>query len=800
MSRKVVIAGVASGLACLVPLTALAQAAAAAVAPAPAASASATAPEVTRVIITAQKRKEDIRDVPVSVSVVTAEQLGASQIGNVEDLTRNIPNISFTSQGGAGLGTYEIRGVSSQAGSATVSLYLDDVSLTTRNLYSTGTAEPRFFDLDHVEVLRGPQGTLYGASSLGGTIKFISKQPDLKSFSGSAAVSVSGTQSGGINWQAEGIVNVPLVKNSAALRIGVQKGHQSGYIDQVDPATLGVIAKNINSADWNVVKLALKADLGNTWSITPALFAQQVNTDDIDAAYLAVGDYQPPPAQTNAPLGRFQTSKIVREPGRDRLTVPSVTLTGDVPLGSFTGVLSGYQRRFNRVQDGTSINSVYIGSVTTDPDLGAIVGALPSAVQLRNKIDQTSLELRLASKDYDPAGRNPFTWIGGVFVSDAVTQVVDNEPIFGITQAFANAGQDVNDPQYLADTFPGAFAGDSSYYSARHYHDKQSSVFGELTYHITPKLAGTVGLRYLYATQHFTREGDFYYAGGPSSAVIDSSAKATTPSFKLNWTVDPSTSLYGNVSKGFRLGGANRPVPDTALVESDLISLGLPGKPPASFGSDSLWSYEVGSKSVLWNGALMFNVAAFYLDWKNLQQDVTLPNAGFDFETNTGKAHSFGLEVEMRGRVSNNLTLIGSAGLTHATFSEDVAALGSDDSGVPNVRKGDMIQGVPKGSANLGFDYHWAVSDAVGAFVRGNGQWTASSHGSLFRGDNDYQRSSYFTADASAGFNFEKWEFTAFVKNATNTRTAIQHPSVQNVSEAYYLRPRTIGVTGTYDF
>ena len=182
MSKKIVVAGVASGLACLVPLTALAQAAAAAASPASAASAPSL--EIARVIITAQKRKEDIQDVPVSVSVVSAEQLKASQINTVEDLTRNVPNISFSTQAGPGLGTVEIRGVSSQAGSATVSIYLDDVSLTTRNLYSPGTAEPHFFDLDSVEVLRGPQGTLYGASSLGGTIKYISKQPDLKSFGG----------------------------------------------------------------------------------------------------------------------------------------------------------------------------------------------------------------------------------------------------------------------------------------------------------------------------------------------------------------------------------------------------------------------------------------------------------------------------------------------------------------------------------------------------------------------------------------------------------------------------------------
>jgi outer membrane receptor protein involved in Fe transport len=820
MPRKVVIAGTAAGLACLVPLTALAQAAAAAAQPASAASAAApvvvtqeatpaTAPaaptqaDVQQVIVTAQKRREDIRDVPIAVSVVTGEQLQNRQILDVEDLTRNIPNISFSTQAGPGLGTVEIRGVSSQAGSATVSVYLDDVSLTTRNLYSQGTAEPNFFDLDHVEVLRGPQGTLYGASSLGGTIKFISNQPDLKNVGGYATGELSFTDSGGWNNKVEGVLNLPLSKDTLALRLGVQAGHDSGYIDQVDPSTLKVIQKDINWNNWVTFKAALKAKLGQDWTLTPALLWQDTHTGDIDAAYLAVGDYQTAPGnQTNAPLGRFQTSKIVREPGHDVISVPSLTLTGDVGFADLTGIYSGYYRSFDRTQDGTEINSAYIGSVTTDPALQNTVANLPSAVDLSNRIDGTSLELRLTSKDYDPkTGANPLSWIAGVYTSNTETQVYDNEPIFGITKTFADAGQNVNDPADLQGSFPGAFVGDSSYYSARHYHDKQSAGFGELTWHFRPTLSGTVGLRYAQASQHFTREGNYYYAGGPSSAVIDTTADATTPRFAVNWQVAPETNLYGNIAKGFRFGGANRPVPDTAIVESDLKLLGLPGHPPATFDPDSTWNYEVGSKSDLWGHRVMLNLAAFYIRWNNLQQDITLPNAGFDFETNTGNATSYGLEAELRARVSSNLSVFAAGGWTHATFSEDVPALGFQADGVtPNAQKGDPILGVPVGNANLGADYHWAVTDAVGAFLRGNLQWTGKSHGSLFPDDKDYIRPSYFTVDASAGANYERWEVTAFVKNLTNNETIIQHPSIQNVEQAYYLRPRTIGVSLNYNF
>ena len=794
MSKKIVIAaGVASGLACLMPLTALAQAAAAAASPA----ASASNGQIATVVITAQKRKEDIRDVPMSVSAISGEQLQAAQIRTVEDLTRNVPNISFSTQGGPGLGTVEIRGISSQAGAATVSVYLDDVSLTTRNLYSQGTGEPRFFDLQDIEVLRGPQGTLYGASSMGGTIRYIAKQPDLKYFSGSTTETVSGTKGGGLNYEMQGVLNIPLVKGQSALRVGVQRGHESGYVDQVDSSGAR-IAKGINHDVYTVAKLALKTNIGDDWSVTPALFYQKTDTGDIDATY--------------GSLPRFQTSKTVREPGHDTLVVPSVTLTGDTSFGTFTGVWNGYNRRFNRIQDGTSINDPSFAVLTPGQqgaDLVAALDGLSSAVQLRNKIDQQSVELRMTSKDYDPKrGGMGLTWIGGLYLLDANTSVYDNEPIFGVNAAFAAAGVDPGDPTQLDGGFPGDFANDSSYFSVRHYHDRQASVFGELTFHVSPQLALTAGWRHLYADQVFKREALPLFYDGPTpltpgyagQAPVKRNWTADTPSAKLNWEPVKDISLYANVSKGFRLGGANRPVPLTPLVVQNLKDLGLPPTVPEGYAPDSVWSYEVGSKMDLMDHRMTFNVDAFLIKWKNMQQDIILSDAGFDFEANAGKATSYGLEAELKARVTSALTLSAALGYTHATFDADNLAFGLSADGLPNIRKGDVLAGVPKASANLGADYHWAVTDAVGAFVRANGQWTGKSHGTPFRGDADYDRAAYFTADGSAGVNWDKWEVTAFVKNLNNNHTSIQHPNVQNVHEAYYLRPRTIGVSANYDF
>ena len=175
---------------------------------------------IENITVTAQKRSEDIKEVPLSITAVSGEQLKEQHIENYDDLARAVPNLSFSNGGGTGLDKLELRGVSSNADEPTVGLYLDDVPITSRNLVNTGAAQPKFFDIDRVEVLRGPQGTLYGASSTGGTIKFITNQPDLDNFGGSALSTLSGTDHGGINYEEQGVINIPLIEGKAALRLG----------------------------------------------------------------------------------------------------------------------------------------------------------------------------------------------------------------------------------------------------------------------------------------------------------------------------------------------------------------------------------------------------------------------------------------------------------------------------------------------------------------------------------------------------------------------------------------------------
>ncbi|MBV8468852.1 MAG: TonB-dependent receptor, partial [Burkholderiaceae bacterium] len=728
-------------------------------------------PEVKQlevVIVTSQKRVEDVKQVPLSVSAISAEGLKEGQMSNFDDLARNIPNLSNSNAGGPGLSTIEMRGVSSAAGSATVGVYLDDISLTTRNLYSQGTAEPRFFDLERVEVLRGPQGTLYGASSMGGTMKFISKQPDLKHFGGDVQLDVSSTDhTSQLNGQVQVVLNAPIQTDQLALRIGVQAGHLAGYINQVSDQTLQTIAKGIDSNDWTVLKAALKLKVNNDWTVTPGLFYQKMLTGDVDASYTSVGSYQQYNAGVALPI--FTTSKIEREPGSDTLTVPSLTVNGDVGFADFTGVLNGYKRSFKRTQDGTDVNSPYVGSQILNTTVSNIVTYLPSAVYLDNEVSQTSLELRMASKAAD-YNANPISWVGGAYFSQNKTDVADTEPIFGINAAFTNNGLNINDlAQWAAGSgmFVGGFANDLSYYSARHYDDMQSSVFGELTYHFSDSLRGIVGLRYLQASEEFHREGNYFFAGGPLTFALNTTAHKATPRFALDWDVSKTTTVYANIAEGFRLGGVNRPIPLTISGNvSDLANLGLTSA-PMTFAPDSLWSYEVGSKSRLLDNRVELNLAAFYINWSNIQQDVYLPTAGFDFETNVGNAISKGVEFSLKARLTNSLLLNVSGNYTSAYFAEDVPWLGTISSGNPglNVQKGDPIEGVPKFGATVGGEYQFGLTDNIDSALRLNAQWVGSSHGTFVRSNPDYLRPGYMTIDGSWSLYMGKYNLNFMVKN-----------------------------------
>ncbi len=770
---------------------------------------------IQTVVVTAQKRKEDSSKVPISISVLGGDEMAAQHIGDYADVTRSIPNISFSGAGGGGdagdgpgLSNIQIRGVSSSAGSATVGIYVDDVSMTAANVYSMGSPEPKFFDLDHVEVLRGPQGTLYGASSMGGTLKFITNQPNAKEASTDVYTEFSQTKGANTpSYNGNIVFNKPLIYNELAVRIGIQSEHQGGYINQVD-TTGAVIDKGVNWQDSGVIHAAVKWTPTKDLTITPNIIYQKVKTGDTDVSYsqiLSGGAPLPTPVM----LPNFETSKTTHEPGSDELLIPSLTVNYSTEIGDITSVSSYFKRNFTRVQDGTVTNSAQLSALYLDPvaapGLYAAVPLLPSAVTLANGVTQFSQELRLASKPYE-AGGTPVTWLVGAYFSNGHTKIDENDFVYGLNKAFKNNGfQDptvapgpyvaslVTDPvtgNYTNAAIFEGFPGDNTWLGHYKYHDSQQSVFGEATYYFTPALHATVGLRYLRAQEEFTSFQDLFYQG--DVATVNASnvkgAKAT-PKFAVIWETSPTNSVFATVAEGFRLGGANSALPEGPC--------NLTAPNPSSYSSDSLWSYELGDKTRLFDNKVTLNTSLFYVKWKNMQQELELA-CSFAYDVNVGTATSYGAEVELKVKPISSLLFDMAAGYTHATLDDNSGS----DTGVYGAIKGAWIPGVPRYNVALTSTYSYDLSDDYFGFVRAAVHWVGPSKGGLSllpsgEVNPDFDRPAYHTVDLSTGMNWDKWEATLFVKNAFNNNMVIQRPIEQANfgGEVYRIAPRQIGVS-----
>jgi outer membrane receptor protein involved in Fe transport len=730
------------------------------------------------VMVTGQKRTESLQEVPQSVTVLGGTQLEAQHIQSYADLASAIPNLSFTSLGAPGLSNLEIRGISSDVGTSTVAIYLDDTPVTIRNQsFYSGQSEPQLFDIKQVEVLRGPQGTLYGSSSMGGTIRFVSNPVNLYDFGGSVSTDVSGTEHGGANTSVKGVVNMPLVDGELGLRVGVAFTHNSGFVDQVDSSGKE-LRSNINSDEEQVVKASLLWKPSERLSITPSIFYQRTGIGDTGLVSLSAGAYK--------------TTKLVRENGVDTLAIPSLNLQYHFDWADLVSVTSLAYRHMPRTTDGTYFNSVYIGDYVDGLGIkgldgkldGSKLGALPGPVNNAITNRQFTQEVRLVSAPYDPSGI-PFTWIVGLYYSEAnkmgkSAQYIDNfnstvNSVYGMTAA-----------QLLGDPIPN----DLFYAFDQHTKDYEYAVFGEGNFYITPDLKFTAGLRYQHArtTNYSTQSGFFASSAKPALKVKDSDAM--TPKFTLSYNVEQNLTVYASAGKGYRLGGNNPGVP-AAYCAKDLATYGLTAA-PKTYDPDNLWNYEIGAKGTFLDGRLSLNSSLYDIEWKHMQIDVPLNTCGFDFTGNIGSARSYGLELEAAMQISEALSAGASGNYTHATFTESVAGLG--------VKSGDQIPGAPRWSLNLWSEYRRAIATGMEGFLHVNWQATGESHGTFVVRNADYKRPSYNTFGARLGADFDNWEVALYGQNLLDSYKIVQRPANNYVPGGFTLRPRTIGLSASVKY
>jgi iron complex outermembrane recepter protein len=711
--------------------------------------------DLGEIVVTAEKTSEPLSKTPISISAVSAATLQEEHITDYEELSRAVPNLSYSSSGGPGQANIEIRGVASQAGSATTGIYLDDVPINILNIYTSGATEPRFFDVDRIEVLRGPQGTIYGASSMGGTIHFVSNAPDLHQFSGSVHSWMSDTDGGSINSEADSSVNLPLLD------------HESGWIDR--NAAGSIVATKINQVNTAVVRATLDWHPVDGLSIEPSAFLQRVRTGGQDTFGLA--------------LPEFESPTLVPEKESDEYAITSLTIRYDLGWSDLTSVTGYFWRQNDRKIDGTYYDSAYIGGYLQQIEGygGDEISGLAAPVQFNTNVNQINQEIRLASK---PAGpEDHWSWLGGLYYSRARTGLLDNEYIPGFNSTFESLYH-ATPLAILGATFPN----DLVYNAFTEFVNSQAALFGQATYQILPGLKLTAGARYEKATEELSFNSLGYFASGAPYSGSTTGYK-TTPKGVISYEFG-KTMIYASAAEGYRDGGINRPVP-IPLCSADLATLGLTQAPP-SYKADSLWSYEVGAKSRALTDALSVSGSLFDIRWNNIQTDIILPTCTFDIKDNIGSAENRGIEAEMTGRPTADLKLTVSGNYTDARITEPVTILG--------VERGDHVPGVPRYQFATAIDYTHPILDDARGRLNLNGQWVGPSQGTIIHTDPDFSRPAYFVMGGGAGMQWQRFDLSLFVTNLLDQHKVLQRPNIALVEYGVTVTPRTVGISGNYSF
>jgi outer membrane receptor protein involved in Fe transport len=756
-------------------MTAALSGAAAAQTNAAAASAASASPsgEVEEIVVTAEKRSSTVQSTPISITAITGAQLDAAGVSGLGAIAQETPGVAIRSAG-PGQTEIDMRGLTSSGGAApTVGFYLDETPVTPPAGANNGKVviDPNLYDLDRVEILRGPQGTLYGSGSMGGTVKLLTAQPHLDSFGGSVEGTGSGTEGGGLNGGFNGAINLPLIAGKLALRVVGTELHNSGWIDRVvlgnfplepdfnpaaAPPSVGgytrgdVLAapvkkrySDVNEEDLQGFRANLVFAPTDELTITPSLFYQRITQGGYDT-------FDSPPGKAPATLAHYQPFDIA-EPFYDQFRLFSLVAKYDLDDVELTSATGQWSRQEGQTED-----------LSEDfQELLILPFYLPASLTETDTSQQFSQEFRVASK-----GQNDFNWLVGAFYSKFrstfTQQSTSNDyiPIVGISNLI-----DERQPQTI----------------------RQYAFFGNASYQITPWLKATVGLRYYDFKSTMSVYDTGVFASGTNAAITvadQETASGVTPMASLALIPNEDLTVYATISKGFRPGGGNQLVPVNVCGPDTGAQF--------TYDPDTVWNYELGEKARFLDRRLTVNGAIYYEDWRNIQTQVPLP-CGFFFTNNSESAGVYGAELEVKAQVTSALSLSLGGGYTHATYAKDSSA---------GFTVGDRIPDIPRFTGDIAvtwetpafgdYDYMVRVEDnLVGSFV----DYTYAQN--ALPGYNLANIRLGLVSDAVSGF--------FFINNLTDVRTALSDtnslganlPTVNRVATG---QPRTIGVTVKYSF
>ncbi len=773
---------------------------------------------VEEVVVTATRRSEKLSKVPESVSAFPADKMEQLNVKNITDLVKFTPGVNYDTRSH----DISIRGVNSTAGDATTGIYIDDTPIQLRALgFGSDNTLPAVFDLERVEVLRGPQGTLFGAGSEGGTVRFITPTPSLTDFSAYAKSEVSFTESGAPNYELGAAAGGPIVDDQLGFRVSAWVRHDGGWIDKVDYMTGAVLQPNTNSAGTFVTRGSLLWQPTAHLAITPSIYFQNRDQNNLDQYWVGISD----PGS-----GVYKTGTPENMADKDHFVLPDLKIDydmGGIELISNTSYfdrhelvqdysgtlydLSYFQRSvdFGLTPGGTLCTPTsglcgYYLSHTPQPlltptgiDLPAY-GTTPAFghYQAVNNVTNTqqniTQEVRLQSTDPDAR----LVWIVGAFY----------------TYQSQLSVEEINDPQLPAltqylwgDTMQniwgvGLLPNGDDYINHTLGHDEQLAGFANATYAVTDQVKLQAGIRVAKTHFDFTNfSGGAQNFGplGPTSGKKDE--LPVTPMADVTWQITPDDMVYATVAEGYRIGGANPLFPVSACTEIT--------SEPTAYNSDSVLSYEAGSKDRFFDGQLQASGSVYYLEWNNIQQAITLPSCGFRYTVNQGSAVSKGFDLQGEWLLTDAFDVDFTLGYTDASFTA-----ASTSAGLLLAKKGDKLPGSPW-TLSLGAQYNTQVLGRD-SFIRADYELSSAETGLTPARDGVPPKTSLFDPglvpepatnllSLRAGMTLNAFDVTVFAENLLNAHPQLDLNHQDNKTllfEASTLRPRTIGVSASYRY
>ncbi len=661
----------------------------------PGMSGVAHAQALEEIVVTARKREETLQDVPFAVQALSGDQIQARGINSLEDLSQNVAGFSVQNLG-PGQSQVSIRGISAgqivrdQPGvKEQVGVYFDE-SVISLSLF---TPDLDFYDMNRVEVLRGPQGTLFGSGSLSGTVRYISNQPEIGSNEGSLQLGLSSVENGDFGFDAKGAINIPLGETAAA-RIVAYHTEYAGFIDALQPG--GGVNEDVNEGSRSGIRASLKFQPNDRLTITPRIIYQEVDMDGFNRqdAFNVLAN----PFTTTRPAispGEREQYTQLQEKFEDEFLLVDAQVDYDFDNTTLTSITSYTDRDLLVLRDASALTlGVISGLLGLPRDIAdAAVETLDGPLFDETTVEMFTQEIRLSSA-YE--GDRDFDWVIGAFYSDIDRDYGQTLPVNGFEALTGIPTAGVINPT------------DTLFFSRIPYNFEQIAFFGEFSYYITDQFTLTAGARYYDFEESRVLNFDGLFASQSIGVPGDTDSDGINPRIMASYDLSEGTQINAQISEGFRLGGVNDPLNTGACSPADFATFQpLEGR----FDDEELTNYEIGLKTEVMGGAGVLNVSAFLADIENLQATIDAGTCSSRIVFNVPDAQATGIEFEYSANITDSFFLSAAGSYVEAEVESTLISTDTDGNTtvLGGVRDGNRLPSVPEFQLALSgtYEFQW---------------------------------------------------------------------------------------------